>query len=56
MREPTAFVGSRWEVRDGVLKVWIPERGAYECHVLRDADTLVFTSNPYDNAKRAGSN
>ncbi len=51
---PAAFVDSRWEVKDGVLKVWIPDRKAHECHVLRDATTLVFTSNPYDNARKAG--
>lgn len=45
-----AFVDSHWEMDDGVLKVWIPDQNAFESHVLRDADTLIFTSNPYDNA------
>lgn len=45
-----AFVGSTWEMEDGVLKVWIPDQQAFENHVLRDADTLIFTCNPYDNA------
>ena len=49
-----AFVGSHWEVEDGVLKVWIPDQRAFESHVLRDRDTLIFTSNPYDNAAKLG--
>lgn len=48
----TSFPDSRWIVEDGVLKVWIPERNAHEWHVLRDARTLVFTTNPYDNARK----
>ena len=47
-----AFVGSRWSMDEGVLKVWIPEQNAFENHVLRDEDTLIFTSNPYDNAAK----
>ncbi|HEY1123762.1 MAG TPA: FecR domain-containing protein [Haloferula sp.] len=44
------WVDSRWEVQDGVLNVSIPKRGLVERHVLRDAKTLIFTSNPYENA------
>ena len=44
------WVDSRWEVKDGVLNVSIPKRGLVERHVLRDAKTLIFTSNPYENA------
>ncbi len=49
---PSSFPDSRWFVEDGVLKIWIPERNAYEWHVLRDAGTLVFTTNPYGNARK----
>ncbi|MEK7952001.1 FecR domain-containing protein [Luteolibacter soli] len=44
------WVDSRWEVKDGVLNVSIPKRGLAERHVLRDAKTLIFASNPYENA------
>jgi hypothetical protein len=49
-----AFAGSWWEVQEGVLKVWIPDQGLFENHVLRDSGTLIFTSNPYDNARKLG--
>jgi hypothetical protein len=37
-------------VKDGVLNVSIPKRGLVERHVLRDPKTLIFASNPYENA------
>lgn len=50
-----AFVGSHWEMEDGVLSVWIPDQQRYERHVLRDRRTLIFISNPYANAVRVES-
>jgi len=45
-----SWQGSRWWVRKGVLNVVIPNKGVVERHVLRDAKTLIFASNPYENA------
>lgn len=50
--DPTSFVDSRWSVVDGVLRVNIPEFNAVEEHVLRDANTMIFVSRPYDNARK----
>lgn len=46
------FIDSRWQVVDGVLEVTIPELKGVERHVLRDRNTLIFISQPYENAKR----
>lgn len=46
------FVGSRWEVVKGRLRVTIPDRNAYEDHILRDRDTLIFINQHYENASR----
>ncbi|MCB1133383.1 MAG: FecR domain-containing protein, partial [Verrucomicrobiae bacterium] len=53
--EDKQFVDSRWTVDGGVLTVTIPELGAEEKHILRDLNTLVFMSNPYENAVRESS-
>lgn len=44
------WASSRWWVERGVLNVSIPHKAMVERHVLRDEKTLIFTSNPYDNA------
>lgn len=47
------FAGSRWRVENGVLISTLPEtspKNLDERHVLRDARTLIFVSQPYDNA------
>lgn len=50
---PDAFVGLRWEVADGVLSIGVPGMGnVQERHVLRDRNTLIFTSNRYGNASK----
>ncbi|BCU78851.1 FecR domain-containing protein [Luteolibacter sp. LG18] len=50
---PESFKGSHWTVTDGVLEVDVPGLpGVVEQHVLRDAKTLIFITNPYDNAVR----
>jgi len=49
---PEAFEGSRWTVENGVLRATVPDQAAVEEHVLRNPDTLIFTSRPYDNATR----
>lgn len=51
-RNKDTWADSRWEVKDGVLSVSIPKKGLVERHVLRDPDTLIFISNPYENALR----
>ncbi|MCW1922266.1 FecR family protein [Luteolibacter arcticus] len=48
----TSFVGSRWTVVDGVLRVTVPDQNAVEDHVLRDHDTLIFINRHYENAIR----
>ncbi len=48
----TTWVNSRWWVERGVLNVSIPHKGLLERHVLRDEKTLIFTSNPYNNAEK----
>ena len=48
----TSFVGSRWEVAKGRLRVTIPDQNAYEDHILRDRDTLIFINQHYENAIR----
>ncbi len=47
-----AFADSRWSVENGVLKSYIPRLDATESHTLRDRDTLLFISQPYENARR----
>lgn len=41
---------ARWEIDGGVLKVWFPHRLFTECHILRDAKTLVFITELKANA------
>ena len=48
----TSFVGSRWTVVGGVLRVTVPDQNAVEDHVLRDHDTLIFINRHYENAIR----
>lgn len=50
VKEDEAWVDSRWTVEKGILNVKIPKRDLVERHVLRDLDTLIFSSNPYENA------
>lgn len=47
------WANSRWTVKNGILEVSLPDKMLTERHVLRDAKTLIFTSNPYENATRA---
>ncbi|MGC4017003.1 MAG: FecR domain-containing protein [Luteolibacter sp.] len=45
------FQGAKWTVTEGALEINVPSMpGIFERHVLRDPKTLIFTSNPYDNA------
>ncbi|MFC4992803.1 hypothetical protein [Rubritalea tangerina] len=46
------FKKSHWIVEDGVMKVWIPHRNAFEDHILRDPNTLIFVNEPYRNAHK----
>ncbi|WP_367871802.1 FecR domain-containing protein [Luteolibacter sp. Populi] len=48
--EDSSWSGSRWKVENGILDVTLPDKMLVERHVLRDAKTLIFTSNPYENA------
>lgn len=48
----TSFIGSRWTVVDGVLRVTVPDQNAVEDHALRDHDTLIFLNRHYENAIR----
>jgi hypothetical protein len=50
IKDADSWVNSRWTVENGVLDVSIPKRRLVERHVLRDAGTLIFASNPYENA------
>ena len=50
VRSEESWEDSRWKVEKGILEVTIPKKGLVERHVLRDAETLIFTSNPYENA------
>lgn len=47
-----AFRNSHWVVEDGILKVYVPHLDATESHALRDRETMIFTSQPYENARR----
>jgi hypothetical protein len=50
---PRAFAGCRWWVEEGVLYAESPKHpGRPETHVLRDRDTLIFTSLAFENARR----
>ncbi len=54
-QEPKAFAGCRWWVEEGVLYAESPKHpGHPETHVLRDRDTLIFTSLAFENARRLG--
>lgn len=44
------FAGSQWSVKDGVLEAKLPALQVSEYHILRNPKTLIFTSNPYENA------
>lgn len=45
------FSGAKWTVTDGVLVIAVPNQpNIFERHVLRDSKTLIFITNPYDNA------
>lgn len=49
------FTGSHWTVEGGVLKLYVPVAGGYEIceeHILRDAQTLIFSNQSYRNARR----
>ena len=46
------FSESHWWVDHGILHLSIPRLGIDEQHVLRDADTLIFVNQPYENATR----
>lgn len=48
--EPGGFPGGTWAVENGVLRINSPKEGLHEDHVLRDPDTMIFVSQPYDNA------
>lgn len=50
--DASAFVGSRWIVENGELRVLVPKLGITESHILRDDHTLIFVSRPYENAVR----
>jgi hypothetical protein len=50
-----AFAGSRWFVENGELRVLVPKLGITESHILRDDHTLIFVSQPYENAVREGN-
>ncbi len=56
VRDQGSWTDSRWVVVDGVLHVTIPKRGFVERHVLRNPETLVFISNPYENAVKYSGN
>ena len=53
--EEEIWAKSRWWVDRGVLNVSIPHKALIERHVLRDEKTLIFTSNPYENAVKLPS-
>lgn len=50
---PDSFPGSTWAVKDGILRVTMPHMRAYEDHVLRNSETLIFVNQPYENAKKS---
>lgn len=47
-----AFAGSQWHLERGILEVYVPKHGITESHILRDDNTLIFVSQPYENATR----
>ncbi|SHI75012.1 FecR family protein [Rubritalea squalenifaciens DSM 18772] len=47
-----SFRDSTWSVSNGILRVNMPHDNAYEDHVLRDKETLIFVNQPYENAKK----
>jgi hypothetical protein len=52
------FQAARWRVEDGVMVLDVPEEGGIrvsETHLLRDAQTLIFANQPYQNATRVAS-
>lgn len=55
VKEDDAWVDSRWTVENGILNVAIPKKDVVERHVLRDLHTLIFSSNPYENAVKLTS-
>ena len=48
----SSWTRSQWWVENGVLNVTLPKKDLIERHVLRDPETLIFTSNQYDNATK----
>lgn len=55
VNEEVPWGRSRWKVENGILDVTLPDKMLVERHVLRDAKTLIFTSNPYENAIKSSS-
>lgn len=53
IREEPSWADSRWMVQKGILNVNFPKKGLTESHVLRDLDTMIFSSNPYENAVKS---
>lgn len=43
------FLGSRWTLDDGVLRVRLPNSNRVEEFILRDRKTLIFVSETYDD-------
>lgn len=43
---------SRWEIDNGILSTYIKGDQVFEKHMLRDFETLIFLSNPYENATK----
>lgn len=50
---PECFEGCRWVVRDGILRISMPHTSAFEEHILRDRNTLIFINQNYENAIRS---
>lgn len=53
--EHGCFAGCRWTVNDGILSIGLPDSTAFEDHILRDRDTLIFMNRNYENAGRLPS-
>lgn len=53
VNEVGAWGSGHWSARNGILEINFPDKQLVERHVLRDAKTLIFTSNPYENAIKA---
>lgn len=44
------FANSRWTLENGLMKVHLPSVRVNEYHILRDAKTMLFMNQPYENA------